>query len=804
MNKKIYEFLSNNRDKSLLVVCDNNIKLSILNEYMHNRIQDISFITKEEFLEKLIVSFDNRAIYYLVKEKHLAYDVCKMYLNNIKYLLLNPATNNLKPFEKNKISELNDIYTELKEKNYAIINELYKTYLKRKKIVFIGSDLYKEEIIALNSFDYEVLDISFEERDNLSDRIILYKQKDFEDEIFYVLETICDLLNSGVKPGDIKIVYSSSSNTTKDLTFKRMLSYYGLTCNGFEGENLSDITLANKIIDDYYNDNLSSSVLSSEFGKLIFDKLSKIIAKYPNKNEESKYIARTLMKSIKISMPLYSNSLELINLNDISVLENKHIFIINVNQGVIPSLLKDEDYFSDEMKEKLSFSTSYDKNSIINNNFINNLYSNNHFYLSCSSYENGRELYVSNFVSDNKINIIRYDRDYSFYSHEYNKVLLIKYLDLYHKYNIKHTGLASLCATYDDYKYNEYDNSFTGISFEKINRVLRNKIGISYTSINGYYQCAFSYYLDKILKIGEYEANIAAAIGNITHYVLSKAFLKDFDFDKEFLIAKDNESVKFDFSAKNLLFLENIKPIIKETIEIIKEQNNNLEYKSAFYETEIINDVKRIIDGNEVTVKINGKIDKLLVRENKSLMIVDYKTGSNEIKKNLMRYGLSLQLPFYIHLLRTSKEYKDSFVFGAYLQHILQEDILKEKEKDNKEKIMKLDGFTNCSFSGSDLFDKSYENSKVIKGLSLNSESSFTRLGLSHNLTNKDFIDMEAIVKDKIEEFLIGIAKGNFIINPKKNASSDLSCEFCKYQDICFKRAKDYVFIGDKEDGLDS
>ena len=65
----------------------------------------------------------------------------------------------------------------------------------------------------------------------------------------------------------------------------------------------------------------------------------------------------------------------------------------------------------------------------------------------------------------------------------------------------------------------------------------------------------------------------------------------------------------------------------------------------------------------EVTERINfiGFIDKLMYKELDDEIIasvVDYKTNKNiEIDKDIMKYGLSLQLPSYLYLIKHSKDF---------------------------------------------------------------------------------------------------------------------------------------------------
>ncbi|MBQ2471205.1 MAG: hypothetical protein II508_01250, partial [Acholeplasmatales bacterium] len=61
--------------------------------------------------------------------------------------------------------------------------------------------------------------------------------------------------------------------------------------------------------------------------------------------------------------------------------------------------------------------------------------------------------------------------------------------------------------------------------------------------------------------------------------------------------------------------------------------------------------------------------------------------------------------------------------------------------------------------------------------------------------------DLIELVDVFIHQTRDGIMKAQFDIAPKRIKGNDVSCTFCKYKDICFKKYEDYVFLEEKKFG---
>ena len=131
------------------------------------------------------------------------------------------------------------------------------------------------------------------------------------------------------------------------------------------------------------------------------------------------------------------------------------------------------------------------------------------------------------------------------YSNKINKYNLTNMLDNYLKYNNKNDNQDILLNTYPDLRYKDYNNTYTKVEATE-------EFSLSYSKMNSFYECPFKYYCDNILKLDTYEDTFDTYIGSLCHYILSKIYTDNFDFDaakKEFL-----ETNSYQVTNENLLF----------------------------------------------------------------------------------------------------------------------------------------------------------------------------------------------------------------------------------------------------------
>ena len=252
-----------------------------------------------------------------------------------------------------------------------------------------------------------------------------------------------------------------------------------------------------------------------------------------------------------------------------------------------------------------------------------------------------------------------------------------------------------------------------------------------------------------------------------------------------------------------------MKEELKSVILEINKQNNYILYDKQEYEKEInvIDEVK--VNGQNFITKFTGMIDKIYYKEENNkryLAIVDYKTGKEDFKFDLVKYGLKLQLPTYLYLINNANEFKNSFIYGFYIQNILNNEISAKTEleyENNKSKALKLKGFSIDLFPEEGRFDATLSSSEVISGMKLTKDGRYNKQS-AKVLSEDEINNLYVMAKEKIDEASRSILKGLFPIKPK--VSKDVnSCQYCKFKDICFMEEKDIERIesGGENNGVD-
>jgi ATP-dependent helicase/DNAse subunit B len=301
-----------------------------------------------------------------------------------------------------------------------------------------------------------------------------------------------------------------------------------------------------------------------------------------------------------------------------------------------------------------------------------------------------------------------------------------------------------------------------------------DKLTLSYSKMQTYNKCAFRYYLSDILKLDIYEENFSTVIGSMVHYVMEKClFNNDMDTDKyacEFI----NDKI---LTKKEKFFIDKYKVNLKELLnQVLLEKEYSL-FNQAMYEKKIDIDY-----GNNV--HFVGIIDKILYyidNDTTYVSLIDYKTGNDDISLKYLKYGLDIQLPIYLYL-STKLGFDNVKYPGFYLQkfNIINKDY-------------RLVGYSNSDKDTLSIIDKSYDNSKIIKGLKTNKDGSFSKN--SKVLNDQEIDELKKETEGCINTVINKIKNNEFHINPKVSDGINIGCEYCNFKDICFKRIDDEVKI---------
>lgn len=765
-----------------LIITNNSYKKKLLDEINNSKkLYNIKFMTIEDYKKNLLFDYDLKTINYLVSNYYMKVSNAITLINNLYYI-------ENKKYQSDKLNYLVSIKNELDDHNLLIYNRYFKKYLNDVDLIVYG---YNE----LDKFSLSLLkNALFVNDECLSKKIDIYEFNNISEEVEFIFNEISELLIKGISLDNIKLM-----NVTSEYIpyLKRFSNYYNIPIN-LPNESIYGTKIVNEflmLIKDNYSKDEILKKLDEYKDNNIYNVLISLMNKYIEYEDLNNVYELILydIKNTKTSKKNYRNIIELVDINDY-IDDSYYVFLLGFNNGNIPVLYKDENYITDNIKDEIIMSNTDDLNRISNLNTINALKRINNLFISYKLKTPFNTYFPSNLIDELDCEIHKENHNSFNYSTDYNKMKYTTYLDEYVKYGSYNNDLEILYNSYGKMNYSTYDNTYKIINKESLLEYLDNKLTLSYSSIDNFYKCSFRYYLTNILKIDLYEESFDTIIGNIFHYVLSKAFNDNFNFEKEF-----NTAIKdYNFNNMENFFLNKLKEDLEFIIETIKEYRINTGLTDELYEQKILIPLK-----DNPSIEFKGFIDKIMYKEkdnNNYLAIIDYKTGNPSIKLDYLKYGLSMQLPSYLYLTSKSNLFNNIKYCGFYLQHILDNEIKIDSKKsflEQKKDNLKLQGYTTDDLNRLSMFDASYENSVMIKGIKTKVDGELT--ASAKVLSDIEINEIINLCEEKINEAVKDILNGDFSINPKVIKDENIGCKYCHFKDICYYKEKDKVYLEESE-----
>ena len=518
----------------------------------------------------------------------------------------------------------------------------------------------------------------------------------------------------------------------------------------------------------------------------------------------------------------------------------KTVFIIGLNDGMFPSVNKNEGYFNDDDRENLknqgielakgTIERMYEDNFNIYKAFTA---ASNSIYLSySSSAADGKTLRASTLVSKIKRifpeikeesdiieksseiltesntfdELLNHIRDYR----DDGKEIEGKWMAAYNYYMAddkwKHRLVYSLKAL-------NYTNIPDKISKENVDALYGNTLKTSISKLEKYRTCPFSYYLKYGLNVSEKDKLKVDSLdtGTFMHDTIDTFFneirarginIKEIEEDEIYAIIEEiiNEklglSTNYIFSAtpKYKVLTERLKRVVKRSMKYIVESIKYSDFSVYGNEVEF-DEGKRYkpivmeLDDNR-KVEITGKIDRIDIADDgtsKYLRIIDYKSSYKNIDLNSVYSGLQIQLLTYLDAI--CKE--DNVDPAGVLYFNLIDPVIKSKRDMTEEEIeneirkkFKMQGLILADVNVVKMMDTKLESgqSNIVPAyIGANGDLSDKKTsGVSRKQFNYLQKYMNVIIKQIAEEIL----SGNINIYPyyKKKKTP---CEYCEYRAIC-------------------
>ena len=516
------------------------------------------------------------------------------------------------------------------------------------------------------------------------------------------------------------------------------------------------------------------------------------------------------------------------------------VFIIGINDGIFPSVNKDEGFFNDDDREQLKLNgielAKGTLDRLYEDNF--NIYkafttSEEKVYLSYTSADSeGKAHRPSVLIYKIKklfpkiyeqSDVVKEEYEITNEKKTYEQLLrnIAKQKDgekvddiwkiVYQYYKNQGNWSEKLKK---DLKGLKYTNQPQKLDEKIIKKLYGNILSTSVSKLEQYRRCPFSYYLQYELKLKEKEELKVQSFdtGSFMHEIIDEFFKKVNEENiplTEFLennskiqeliepIIEENldngKQYMFKATVKYKILVRRLKRIISIALKYIIESLVYSDFKIQGTEIEFGTgeEYKPIIiemeDGRKI--ELTGKIDRMDIAQDengKYLRIIDYKSSAKTIDLNEVYAGLQIQLLSYIDAV--CKE--DMIPVGA-LYFSLLEQIVKSDQKMSEEEIeeqirkkFKMKGLILADVKVIKMQDKN-----LISGASKIIPAGITSKGgidkrYTNGVNQEEFKILQKYIYKTIKDISKEILSGKIDLKPYNNKGKT-PCEYCSYKSIC-------------------
>lgn len=355
-----------------------------------------------------------------------------------------------------------------------------------------------------------------------------------------------------------------------------------------------------------------------------------------------------------------------------------------------------------------------------------------------------------------------------------------------------------------------YTNLIEKIPREKIKRLYSNENGrliFSVSRIEKYAQCPFSYYVQYGLKAKDrklYEFT-APDLGSFMHDILDKFTNKirkenilwgDLTKDKCAEIVNELVNIKLKNETNSILnsnkkyqyFSERFKKTITKSVTVISEQMRKGEFdifKSEFDFGDFKDSepIKLELPSKEI-VYLKGRvdrIDKVDLNEETYIRIVDYKSGSKSFDLNELYYGLQIQLLVYLDAILKSSDkiLKTQCMPGGILYFKIDNPIIKSKKALTEEEIQ-TEVLKKLKMDGLLL-----KNAELVKLMDKDMET-YSLIIPAAFKKDGDFTSTSSVVTEEQFELLRKYVNDKMIEICEEMLSGDVKIEPCKSSKVTY------------------
>ncbi|MGL4949533.1 MAG: PD-(D/E)XK nuclease family protein [Anaeroplasmataceae bacterium] len=769
--------------KEGIIICSNQTKMNILNNYSEsNTFANFKFYTLNSFIEKITFKVNHNAVLYLMEKYNYNTSFSNLILNYLPYI--KDVVNNtekvlhlkeiyIKLLEEKLLEIDNDFFLSIKDTNITIVEEYTK-----KDINFIKNILVSNNVTSIHTH-------TITDKPDYNKILALNLLDTLDDELKYIFNDIKNKLKSNPK---LSLNNFKLCNLTEeyDLSIKRISKSFNMPILNKRGVNFTTSILYKEftnIFNNYsnYDDLVLNLTLLDKYE--LYNELINIFNKYDFNKFKYEFILEVItfeFEKSKYKNTILNEYIEVIDINNYTKKDNTFIYFIGFNQDNLYKINSDTDYLKDSTKELISLNTSIDKNEFNKSVFINFLYQNIDNITITSKSKSLFKLFELPYITKElNMNIVHIEQDLVNNIIE-DTLYVSNKIDESIKYNIKDVLVDKYFNKHLNYK--TYSNKYTKLDKALYNEFKKPVLNLSYSALKLFYECKYKYYLKYILGLSKMDSSLALDIGNFIHNSLEKSYELDFKFEDV-----TNEFIGGHESMKSKFYLEKAKKVLEKLIDYNFKNENKSELNKVKLEEKIeINLTEDII--------FKGFIDKVIYSTESDgyVAIIDYKTGKDIVSLDNLEHGFNMQLPVYLYLIKNSTTFNNPTILGFYLQKV---EIV--KNLDNIEESFLLQGYTINNKGLIPLLDPEYAQNSFIDKLKIKNNGDFYSNAKVVSL--KDQEDIYNTVDKLIKNCVSDINNLNFDINPKYINNTNRSCNFCEFNDICFKTNKDIVTLENKK-----
>ena len=341
------------------IIITSSVNKKNLLKKLNKELLNIKIYSVPEFNKLFYFDYDEETIYYVMTKYNVKYEIAKIYLNNLTYI-------EDTKYDNEKLSFLASLKKELLSNKLITINKLFISTLTNKDIVFYNLPLSKEiEYLKDTLSKNNKVSIKQDELNTYSHPI--YELQTIEDEVEYIANSICNLVKQGIS---ISKIFLTNLNDEYKKLIKRIFPMFGIPYTLDNSEAIYGTFICTKFL-ELFNEDITATMeqlneyVDSKESEDIYNKIINIINKYTfieDKNQVLEMIKYDL-KNTKLSKKDNPSSVHEVSLKDTIFEDDDYVFTVSFNQGVLPSIHKDEDYLTDKDKKDLPVSLTVDKNN---------------------------------------------------------------------------------------------------------------------------------------------------------------------------------------------------------------------------------------------------------------------------------------------------------------------------------------------------------------------------------------------------------------------------------------------------------